>query len=138
MRRRTFIALLGGAAVAWPLAARAQQRPKIPRIGIIDEAPMWNAFRQGLRDLGYVEGQNIAFDYRYADGVPERLAQAAAELVRLPVDVIVTYGTPATVAARRECYWEYDSWPRCIRQAAPALQRGGSRDFARRLALEPG
>jgi putative ABC transport system substrate-binding protein len=99
MRRRTFIALLGGAAVAWPLAARAQQRPKIPRIGIIDEAPMWNAFRQGLRDLGYVEGQNIAFDYRYADGVPERLAQAAAELVRLPVDVIVTYGTPATVAA---------------------------------------
>ena len=100
MRRREFITLLGGAA-AWPLAARAQQPAKIPRIGIIDEAPMWNAFRQGLRDLGYVEGQNIAFDYRYANGVPERLAQAAAELVRLPVDVIATYGTPPTVAAMR-------------------------------------
>ena len=101
MKRREFITLLGGAAVAWPLTARAQQGPKIPRVGIIDEAPMWNAFRQGLRDLGYVEGQNIAFDYRYANGVPERLAQAAAELVRLPVDVIATFGTPPTVAAMR-------------------------------------
>jgi putative ABC transport system substrate-binding protein len=100
MRRRTFITLLGGAA-AWSLGARAQQPAKIPRVGIIDEAPMWNAFRQGLRDLGYVEGQNIAFDYRYANGVPERLAQAAAELVRLPVDVIATFGTPPTVAAMR-------------------------------------
>jgi putative tryptophan/tyrosine transport system substrate-binding protein len=101
IERRKFLATLGGAAVAWPLAAHAQQPAKIPRIGIIDEAPMWNAFRQGLRDLGYVEGQNIAFDYRYANGVPERLAQAAAELVRLPVDVIATFGTPPTVAAKR-------------------------------------
>ena len=101
MKRREFITLLGGAAVAWPLTARAQQGPKIPRVGIIDEAPMWNAFREGLRDLGYVEGRNIAFDYRYANGVPERLAQAAAELVRLPVDVIATYGTPPTIAAIR-------------------------------------
>jgi putative tryptophan/tyrosine transport system substrate-binding protein len=101
MNRREFITLLGGAAVAWPLGVRAQQAAKIPRVGIIDEAPMWNAFREGLRDLGYVEGRNIAFDYRYADGVPERLAQAAAELVRLPVDVIATYGTPPTVAAMR-------------------------------------
>ena len=101
MKRREFITLLGGAAVAWPLTARAQQGPKIPRVGIIDEAPMWNAFREGLRDLGYVEGRNIAFDYRYANGVPERLAQAAAELVRLPVDVIATFGTPPTVAAMR-------------------------------------
>jgi putative ABC transport system substrate-binding protein len=100
MKRRQFIRLLGGAA-AWPLAARAQQGAKIPRIGIIDEAPMWNAFREGLRDLGYIEGRNIAFDYRYANGVPERLAQAAAELVRLPVDVIATFGTPPTVAAMR-------------------------------------
>ena len=73
MRRRDFIALTGGAA-AWPLAARAQQQGKIPRIGIIDDAPMWNAFREGLRDLGYLEGQNIAFEYRHAGGVPERLA----------------------------------------------------------------
>src|SRR5216684_2657569 len=101
LRRREFIALLGGAAAAWPLAARAQQAAKIPRIGIIDDAPMWNAFRQRLRDLGYLEGQNIAFDYRFADGVPERLAHAAAELVRRPVDVIATYGTPPTAAAKQ-------------------------------------
>jgi putative ABC transport system substrate-binding protein len=98
--RRDFITLLGGAA-AWPVAARAQRSANIPRIGIIDDAPMWNAFRQGLRDLGYQEDQNIAFDYRYADGVPERLAQAAGELVRRPVDVIATFGTPPTAAAKQ-------------------------------------
>src|SRR6516164_10170605 len=101
MRRRQFFALLGGAAVAWPLLARAQQPGKIPRIGIIDDAPRWNAFRHGLRDLGYLEGQNIAFDYAYADGVPERLAEAAAALVRQPVDVIATFGTPASLAAKQ-------------------------------------
>jgi putative tryptophan/tyrosine transport system substrate-binding protein len=93
MRRRQFITLLGGAAVAWPLVARAQQPGKIPRIGIIDDAPRWNAFRHGLRDLGYLEGQNISFDYAYGDGAPERLAEAAAALVRRPVDVIATFGT---------------------------------------------
>ena len=71
MRRRAFITLLGGAAAAWPLAARAQYQTKIPRIGIIDDSPRWNAFRRELRDLGYLEGQNIAFDYAYADGVLE-------------------------------------------------------------------
>src|SRR6201982_3512176 len=100
MRRRAFIAALGGAA-AWPLVARAQQLAKIPRIGIIDDSPRWNAFRQGLRDLGYLEGQNIAFDYAYGDGVPERLAEAAAALVRRPVDVIATFGTPASLAAKQ-------------------------------------
>src|SRR5262249_33332632 len=104
-RRREFITLLGGAATAWPLAVRAQQPGKIPRIGIIgpafDDAPRWNAFRHGLRDLGHLEGQNIAFDYAYGDGVPERLAEAAAALVRRPVDVIVTYGTPASFAAKQ-------------------------------------
>src|SRR5215469_10933240 len=98
--RRELLAAVGGAAVAWPLAARAQQQGKIPRIGIIDDAPMWNAFRQGLRDLGYLEGQNIAFEYRTADGVPERLAEAATDLARRPVDVIATYGTPASIAAK--------------------------------------
>ena len=103
--RREFITLLGSAAVAWPLAARAQQAPeRMRRIGIIDDAPMWNAFRQGLRDHGYLEGQNIAFDYKYADGVPERLAEAAAELVRRPVDVIATYGTPPSRAAKEAGY----------------------------------
>jgi putative ABC transport system substrate-binding protein len=101
VKRRQFITLLGSAAAAWPLAARAQQPVNIPRIGIIDDAPMWNDFRQGLRDLGYQENQNIAFDYRYADGVPERLAQAAAELVRRPVDIIATFGTPPTAAAQQ-------------------------------------
>src|SRR5215468_7574941 len=99
MKRRQFITLLGGAA-AWPLAARAQQQGKIPRIGIIDDAPMWNAFREGLRDLGYREGHNIAFEYRTADGVPERLAEAAIDLVRRPVDIIATYGTPSSIAAK--------------------------------------
>src|SRR6266478_9614312 len=101
VRRREFIMLLGGAAVAWPLAARAQPPGKIPRIGIIDDAPRWNGFRHGLRDLGYLEGQNIAFDYAYGDGVPERLAEAAAALVRRPVDVIATFGTPASLAAKQ-------------------------------------
>ena len=75
--RRELLAALGGAVAAWPLAARAQQQGRIPRIGIIDDTPMWDAFRQGLRDLGYLEGQNIAFEYRRADGAPERLAEAA-------------------------------------------------------------
>jgi putative ABC transport system substrate-binding protein len=99
MKRRDFISLLGGAAV-WPLAARAQQ-PAMPRIGIIDDSPIWNAFRHGLRDLGYLEGQNIAFEYRYASGLPDRLAWVAAELVRRPVDPIATFGTPPTLAAKQ-------------------------------------
>src|SRR5262252_7681711 len=100
MRRRDFMALLGSAAATWPLAAHGQQAAKIPRIGILDDAPMWQAFRQALRELGYVQGQNIAYEYRYGDGTPDRLATAAAELVRRPVDLIATYGTPATHAAK--------------------------------------
>src|SRR5499433_4480344 len=99
-RRRQFFKLLVGAA-AWPLGASARQPGKIPRIGISDDAPRWNAFRHGLRDLGYLEGQNIAFEYAYGDGVPERLAEAAAALVRRPVDVIATFGTPASFAAKQ-------------------------------------
>src|SRR6266852_5266438 len=102
MRRRKFITLLGGAAVAWPLAARAQQpATKIPRIGIIDDVPIWDHFRQGLRDLGYIDGQNIVIEYRSAEGQPDRLATAASELARIPVDVIVTSGTAATRAAQQ-------------------------------------
>ena len=77
--RREFITLFGGAAVAWPFVARAQQSARIPRIGIIDDSSIWDAFRQGLRDLGYLEGQNVAFEYRYADGLPDRLAEELAQ-----------------------------------------------------------
>ena len=102
MRRREFIATLSGAA-AWPtVAALAQQQSaKLASIGIVDDTPTWNSFRQGLRELGYMEGHNIAFEYRKADGVPDRLDKAAAELVRHPVDIIATYGTPASRAAKR-------------------------------------
>lgn len=101
MRRREFITLLGGAATAWPLVARAQQRPtKIPCIGIIDDAPIWDHFRKALHDLGYVEGQNIVIEYRAAQGEPARLVQAARELAGIPVDVIVEFGSTAARAAQ--------------------------------------
>ena len=101
LKRREVIALLGGAA-AWPLQARAQRPPvRMARIGIIDNEPVWDSFRQGLRDLGYVENQNIAIEYRSAEDKADRLAQAARELVSIPVDVIVVTGSPATRAARQ-------------------------------------
>jgi putative ABC transport system substrate-binding protein len=100
MNRRELLALMAGAAAA-PGAAYAQQRPKkIPRIGIIDDGAIWKPFRDALREAGYVEGQTIAFETRAADGNPGRLTAAAAELVQLPVNLIATYGTPATRAAK--------------------------------------
>jgi len=101
MRRREFIAGLGTVA-AWPLPARAQgPLVRIPRIGIMDDEPLWDNFRQGLRDLGYVENQNITIEYRSAENKVDRLAQAARELVSLPVDVIVVSGSPAARVARQ-------------------------------------
>jgi putative ABC transport system substrate-binding protein len=101
LKRREFITLLGGAAV-WPLAVRAQQGgARIPRIGIIDDAPIWDHFRQGLHDLGYIEGRNIAIEYRSAEGDFDRLRQAARELASLPVNILVVYGSSATRAARQ-------------------------------------
>jgi len=100
LSRRGVIGLIGGAA-AWPLAARTQQLVKIPRIGIIDDAPIWDHFRRGLRDAGYLEQRNIAFEYRSAEGQPERLAAAAKQLAGFPVDIIVTSGTAATQAAQQ-------------------------------------
>src|SRR5215470_12948404 len=82
LNRRAFITLLGGAA-GWPLAARAQQ-PNVPRIGIIDNAAIWDHVRQGLRDLGYIEGRNIAIEYPSTEGRPERLVAAATELAARP------------------------------------------------------
>ncbi len=104
MRRREFIALLGGAA-AWPLGARAQQTAKMSRIGYLGsssptlEPHYVEAFRQKLRDLGHVEGENIAIEYRWADGQDDQLPKLATELVRLKPDVIVTTGTPGALAA---------------------------------------
>ena len=105
MRRREFITLLGGAAT-WPLAARAQQPEKMPRIGLLlhlspGPSTEIDAFRQGLRELGYIEGRNITIDYRFASGQVERLPELAAELVHLKPDVIVTPTTPASVAAKQ-------------------------------------
>jgi ABC-type uncharacterized transport system substrate-binding protein len=106
MRRREFITLLGGAAPAWPLVVRAQQVGKVYRIGILEPIPAarnaanLNALRKGLRELGYVEGRNLVIEYRSADGRAERFPDLASELVRLKVDLIVTRGTPATIAAK--------------------------------------
>jgi putative tryptophan/tyrosine transport system substrate-binding protein len=99
MKRREFITLLGGTA-AWPLAARAQQGAKMPRIGIVDDAPMWQTFRQALRELGYIEGETVNYEYRYSEGAPDRLATVVGELIRRPVDLIATFGTPPTQAAK--------------------------------------
>jgi putative ABC transport system substrate-binding protein len=100
-KRREFITLLGGAA-AWPLAARAQQAGKVWRIGLLSGASReptssnYEAFLQGMRELGYVEGRDFVMEYRFADGKYERFPELAAELVRLKVDVLVT-GTAAAI-----------------------------------------
>jgi putative ABC transport system substrate-binding protein len=106
MKRREFITLLGGAAVAWPLAARAQQPARIYRIGILETVSLASntknidALRRGLRELGYVENQNYVLEYRSADGDAGRFPALAEELVRLRADLIVTRGTPAARAAK--------------------------------------
>ena len=105
MRRREFITLVGGAA-AWPLVARAQ-RPAKSVIGFLSMASRSTfasrieGFRLGLRDFGYIEGTNITVEYRFAEGHYERLPELAAELVRSKVDLIVTHGTPGSLAAKR-------------------------------------
>jgi len=112
MRRREFITLIGGAVAGWPLSAAAQQQPisqakKMPRLGMLmpgvsaHSGLILEPFYRGLREVGYVEGQNIGIEVRYGDSLVERLPSLAAELVELKVDVIVAWSTPAAVAAKQ-------------------------------------
>jgi putative tryptophan/tyrosine transport system substrate-binding protein len=107
VNRRTFLCGLTLGALATPLAAEAQKAGKVYRIGVLETMPATlntanlNAFRQGLRELGYVEGQDFVIEYRSAEGRPEWFPGLATELVRLKVDLIVTRGTPAVLAAEK-------------------------------------
>ena len=107
MKRREFIAGLGGAAVAWPIVARAEQASRLPTIGYLGsgtptaQAQWVAAFVQRLRELGWVEGRTVAIEYHWAEGRRERAAEIAAEYVRLKVDVIIAGGTEAAIAAKQ-------------------------------------
>ncbi|HTL64721.1 MAG TPA: ABC transporter substrate-binding protein [Pseudolabrys sp.] len=105
MKRREFITLIGGAAVGWSHAARGQQ-PKAPTVGVLvvgspGSEQFWRLFRNGMRELGYIEGQNIRYEFRSDEGKINRLPELAAELVGLKVDIIVTWFTPAARAAKQ-------------------------------------
>src|SRR6266446_1482429 len=107
LKRRKFITLLGGAAAAWPLAARAQQSAKVPTIGFLGSSSpasqgQWlAACLQRLRELGWIEGRNLTIEYRWAGGSSDRAAELAGEFVRLKVDIILTYATPMVLAAKQ-------------------------------------
>ncbi len=107
MRRRKFVAILGGVVAAWPFAARAQHGGKIPRVGFMGnstaalEANLIGPFREGLREHGYEEGRNVEIVFRWAEGRYERFPALIAELIAANVDVIVTAGTPATLAVKK-------------------------------------
>src|SRR5262249_33451125 len=107
MKRREFMTLLGGAAVAWPIAARARQPGKLPTIGFLgsttaSSGSQWVVgFVQRLRELGWIEGHTVAIEYRWAEGRKERADELAAEFVQLKVDLIMTYGTRCALAAKQ-------------------------------------
>ncbi len=130
MKRRDLIRLLGG-IVAGPLTASAQPRAKMPRVGVLvaESAPhpFTEAFRSGMRELGYVEGRNIAIEWRYADALFSRAVELATELVRLPVDVIAAHHTPAVKAAMSAT----SSIPIVMSPAGAPLQAGLVKSLAR-------
>ena len=130
VKRRDFIRLLGG-VMAWPIAASAQQPGKIPRVGVLvaESAPhpFTEAFRAGMRELGYLEGRNIAIEWRYADALFGRAVELATELVRLPVDVIAAHHTPAVRAAMNVTR----SIPIVMSPAGAPLQAGLVKSLAR-------
>jgi putative ABC transport system substrate-binding protein len=107
MRRREFIAIIGGAAATWPVAARAQRAGKLPTIGFLASGTASShrrwvaAFVKRLSELGWIDGRTVAIEVRWAEGRSERAAEIAADFVRLKVDVVVTTGTPATLAAKQ-------------------------------------
>jgi putative ABC transport system substrate-binding protein len=107
LKRREFITLLSGTAAALPLAARAQQPTKLPTIGFLGannatfERASTDAFVQRLRELGWIENRTVAIEYRWAEGRDERFAAIATEFIRLKVDVILTYATPSSIAAKK-------------------------------------
>lgn len=105
MRRREFVSILGGVAALWPLVGIAQQR-RMPTIGVLvvgspGSEQFWQLFQKAMRDLGYVEGQSIRYEFRSDQGQASRLPELAAELVRLETDLIVTWFTPAAQAAKQ-------------------------------------
>jgi putative ABC transport system substrate-binding protein len=107
MKRREFMALVGGTAASWPITARAQQAAKLPTIGFLGannasfERGSTDAFVERLRELGWIDNRTVAIEYRWAEGRQARFAEIAAEFVRLKVDVIFTYATPSSVAAKK-------------------------------------
>ena len=100
MRRREFITLIGGAAITWPVAARAQQ-PAMPVVGVLgSSSPTTNSLVEGLKETGYIDGQNVRIEYRWARGAYDRLPAMADELVNLPVNVLVAFGSAAVPVAK--------------------------------------
>jgi putative ABC transport system substrate-binding protein len=134
MRRREFITLLGGAAATWPAAARAQQPTKMRRLGILSQGsvhthptPAFQAFLQGLRELGWVDGQNLVIEWRFSEGNVDPLRRLASELVDLPVDVIVANATPPALAAKAAT----DTIPVVFIQIAAPVESGLVASLAR-------
>ena len=133
MRRREFITLIGAAAVAGPLAARAQRAAKVYRIGFLGtsspslEKPFVDAFVGKLRELGYVEGKSLVIEYRWAEGIDDRLPELAAELASINPDVIVTAGTPGALAAK----WATGTIPIVFASSGAPISSGLVSSFAR-------